>query len=91
MKWNKGTYSTNGCRSVQAESMRVAAETFATRMARREFGRQGYARTCNLTSWSQDGSLGEYHAFIGYRTGQHETTGRDVQFTVLLGSEGAAQ
>lgn len=66
------------------ESMKDAAVAFANRKARAVFGRKGYARTCNLEGWSQDGTLGEFEAFIGYRTGQHETTGHIVRFTVRI-------
>jgi hypothetical protein len=65
------------------ESMHEAAEIFAARKARALFGRSGYARTCNLESYSQDGTLGEYNAFVGYSTGRNETTGRNVRFTVI--------
>jgi hypothetical protein len=63
------------------ESMTDAAEIFAARKARAFFGRSGYVRTCTLESYSQDGQLGEYNAFVGYSTGS-ETTGRNVRFTV---------
>lgn len=62
--------------------MHEAAQMFADRLARKEFGKRGYARTCTQNSYAQNGSFAEYNAFIGYRTGQHETTGRNVMFTV---------
>lgn len=70
--------------SEDIEDIKAAAEAFAGRKARAAFGRKGYARTCNLESWSQDGAFGEFNAFIGYRTGQHETTGYNVRFTVRI-------
>lgn len=82
------TFHYTGHRSIVAddeiENMKDAAEVFAGRKARAAFGRKGYARTCNLESWSQDGAFGEFNAFIGYRTGQHETTGYNVRFTVHI-------
>lgn len=78
-------YTCENHRPVQAESMNEAAEVFATRKAKATYGKSAYARTCTKQSWSQDGTIGEYNAFIGYRTGQNETTGSNVHFTVRLG------
>lgn len=64
------------------DDMREAAEIIATRKARALYGSSGYARTCTMEGWSIDGSIGEFNAFIGYRTGSHQTTGRNVRFTV---------
>ena len=79
-------YTTSGCRSVTAENMTEAAEIFAARMARKEFGKSAYCRTCNVESWSQEGSLGEDQAFIGYTpAGKHNsntTAGKNIRFTV---------
>jgi hypothetical protein len=61
--------------------MKEAAAIFAARLARREFGKRGEARTCTIGSYSQDGTLGEFSAFIGLTKG-NETTGRNVSFTV---------
>ena len=66
----------------ETDDMKEAAEIIAGRKARAAFGRRGYARTCNLESWSQDGTIGEFNAFIGYSTGLHETTGHNVRFTL---------
>ena len=65
-----------------AENMSDAAEIIAGRKARSIFGRRGYARTLRLDCWSQDGSVGEFESFIGYRTAQNETTGCNVRFTI---------
>jgi hypothetical protein len=78
------TYRSPGHRDVTAADMKEAAEIFAARKARAAYGRAGYARTCNLESWSQDGTLGEFNAFIGYRSAPNETTGGNVRFTVYL-------
>ena len=77
-------YLSNGHQAVLAESMKEAANIFANRKARAIFGRWAYARTCELESYSQDNSLGEFNAFIGYRTGLGETTGKNVRFTVYI-------
>jgi len=76
------TYRTGRCRPIIADSAREAAEIFAARLARRAYGRRGYARTLNCTGWSQDGSFREFEAFLGYRTGPHETTGHNEYFTI---------
>lgn len=76
-------YLSPGFRAVWAESMTDAAEVFATRAARRVYGRKGYARTLCLNSWTQDGRLGEYNSFVGYRSGLNETTGHNIHLTVF--------
>jgi hypothetical protein len=65
--------------------MKAAAEIFATRAARRKYGRSAYCRTCVQQSHAQNGSFAEYSAFIGYTTGRNETTGSNIQFTVYAG------
>lgn len=75
-------YTANGHRPITAETMKEAAEKFAGIKARARYGRRGYCRTCTLRSWSQDNTLGEFSAFIGYRTAPQETTGANVNFTV---------
>lgn len=76
-------YTTNGMRSVTAESMTDAAELFANRIARKTYGRRAYARTCACGSQSRDGSIGEYNAFVGVSGPERGmTTGKNVFFTV---------
>jgi hypothetical protein len=79
-------YTTHGCRAVTAENMSEAAGYFADRLAQKSYGKSGYARTCNLESWSQDNTLGEYNAFIGYTpSGKHNigtTVGSNIRFSV---------
>lgn len=75
-------YTCESHQPVYAESMKEAAEIIAARKARAAYGRKGYARTCNCESWSQDNTLGEFNAFIGYSTGRNETSGHNVRFTV---------
>ena len=75
-------YTTAGRRAVNAMSMRDAAETFALRQARALFGRNAYVRTLTLGSQSFDNTVGEWQAFVGYRTGSNETTGRNIHLTV---------
>lgn len=80
-KMNK--YTCNGFNSVKAETINEAAEVFANRAARRKYGRSGYSRTCTQQSHNHDLSVAEYSAFIGYTTGQNETTGNNISFTVF--------
>ena len=75
-------YTCNGFKSVQVETINEAAEIFATRAAKRKYGRAAYCRTCTQQSYAQDMSLVEYSAFIGYTTGLNETSGNNIQFTV---------
>ena len=77
----KTTYISNGFRSVQAETMKEAAAIFAKRAARKTYGSRGDVRTCNVGSYSQDGTLAEFSAFVGLTRG-NETTGHNIQFTV---------
>ena len=75
-------YTCNGFKSVKAETMNEAAEIFANRAAKRKYGRSAYCRTCTEQSYAQDMSLAEYSAFIGYTSGQNETSGNNINFTV---------
>lgn len=63
--------------------MREAAELFALRAARREFGR-GRARVgaLRMDSYRIDGKMEEFEAFIGYATGLHEVSGHNIRFCV---------
>lgn len=75
-------YRCPGFRTVRAESARDAAEVFAGREARRQYGARGYCRTCCPGAHTPDGRTQEFNCFIGYATGMHETTGHNVTLTV---------
>lgn len=75
----------NGHRSVRAEGIRDAAKVFALREARRAFGKRGLVRILYVDCCTEDGTLAEFEAFIGYASGHNETTGRNVRFTVRNG------
>jgi len=79
-------YWSSGFRSVRAEGIEEAAKVFATRAARRYYGRRGYCRTLLVGSHSQDYSMIECSAFIGYTTGPYE---HDINFTVSTVDGGA--
>lgn len=73
------TFRADGFRNVQAESARDAAEIFATRQARRDYGRKGHCRTMRLNSWSESGKSYTFEAFIGRPvSGENSTSGRNV-------------
>ena len=76
-------YSVRGMQSINGDFDRwvEVGEAFAGRIARREFGKSGVVRTVNMGSYSQDGSVVEFNAFIGITKGS-ETTGRNFHFTV---------
>jgi hypothetical protein len=67
------TYSASGFHRVKATEMKEAAEIFANRLARKQFGRSGYCRICRLNSWDEQGRFGHYDIFIGYN-GERGTT-----------------
>lgn len=77
-------YKTTGLNAVTANRVTDAAQTLATRMAKKCYGPSGLCRLLTPNSWSQDGSIVEFSAFIGYRTpgNPHCTTGHNVNFTV---------
>lgn len=75
-------YHCESHRPVIAGNMNEAAEIFASRKARFAFGRSARVGAFRADCQSQDGTVGEYEVFIGRSTGLHETTGRNVRFTV---------
>jgi hypothetical protein len=77
-------YSCNGFRSVVAESMKDAAEIFATRAARRSYGRSAYCRTLNQEYYAENGSFAGYSAFVGRRSDRQYTVGHNFCFTVCF-------
>ena len=58
----------------------TSAKHAADILARREFGRRGFCRTIRLDSYTRDGTVQTYEAFIGRPVrGEHgTTTGRNV-------------
>ena len=72
-------FSADGFREVTADSAREAARVFATRLARKKYGRAGYCRTLRLDSWTEDSKNHTFQAFIGraVRGEPGATTGND--------------
>lgn len=58
-------YYCDGFRPVECDSAKEAATIFATRQARREFGRTAYCRTLRLDSWTGNGVVTTFEAFVG--------------------------
>ena len=59
-------YMSPGFKSVAACSNCAAAEIFAERAARKQYGRSGYCKTCKQVLASADGTVADYVALIGY-------------------------
>lgn len=78
------TYTCSGFRAVKAAGATEAAEIFANRQARSDYGRRGYCRTLRLDCWTEDGRDHTYEAFIGKPVpGEpHATSGRNVFLVV---------
>jgi hypothetical protein len=80
------TYHTHGRKPVLAETFEDAARIFAMREARDLYGSRGDCRTCTVGSYSTDGLVVQFSAFIG-RTRGNVTTGHNVIFTVYKGAK----
>ena len=63
------TYRSQGYTPIRStdphDTMTDAAKIFATRTARKEFGRSGYCRTLRMNSYSASGDSATFEAFIG--------------------------
>ena len=80
------TYSCAGWRDVIIEAdphaATEAAETFARRMARAEYGSRGQVGAVNIGGCEPGGGLYEVSAYIGARCGRNAIAGRNIHFTV---------
>lgn len=70
-------FECEGFRAVMACDARQAAEIFAQRLARREFGRNGRVGALRLDTWSEDGSTHRFEAFVGRHTGAGDISGHN--------------
>lgn len=77
-------YYADNHRGVTSDFASEAAQIIAERKARALFGKSGQVGACRIDSWSEDGRIHECEAFIGYRSGPAETTGRNVRFIMEL-------
>lgn len=69
--------------AADAGSQREVGEIFARRKARRLYGRRGTVGALRLDSWSQDGTVMEFDAYIGRPVRDGGVAGRNVRFTVF--------
>lgn len=75
------TYICDSHRPAQAENEYEAAEIFAFRKARTEFGR--CAKIGALKGkWIENEEMGEFEAFIGHSINEHAVSGHSVRFSV---------
>jgi len=74
------TFRSEGFRDVEAQSAQEAAEIFATRQARRDYGKNGHYRTMRLDSWTENGKSHTFEAFIGKPVpgDRFTTSGRNI-------------
>jgi hypothetical protein len=79
------TYTCENHKPINAESFTAAAEIFALRKARATYGRSGRVGALRLDSYSVNGRLAEFDAFIGRPSGRNETSGANVRFTIYRG------
>lgn len=77
-------FTCEGFRAVEAYGPEEAAEIFAERQARRDYGRAGYCRLVRLDCWAESGRYHNYECFIGTTVkGEPNTTaGRNIWLTV---------
>lgn len=83
------TFHADGFRPVKADDARAAADIFAKRQARRDYGRAGYCRTMRLDSWTENGRTHTFQAFIGksVRGEPGTTSGHDIWLYVTRTQE----
>lgn len=65
-------------RAVMAGSAREAAQIFAGRQARRDYGKRGYCRNLRLDCWTENGRSHTFEAFVGYNVEQGTCSGHNV-------------
>jgi hypothetical protein len=77
------TYTSPGFRPCLAERHDEAAEIFALRAARKQYGRNAVVGALTAGSHSMDNTCAEYSAFIGYKTrGQNGICGHNIHLTI---------
>ena len=74
-------YRCEGFRSVTALDVGEAAEIFANRWARRQYGKRGFCYKARLDSWGGKGGFHNYECFVGVPEG-NGCTGRNIWLTV---------
>lgn len=74
-------YRCEDFRPVQARNADEAAEIFANRWARREYGKRGFCYKARLDSWGEHGSFHTFECFVGVPEG-NGCTGRNIWLAV---------
>jgi hypothetical protein len=72
------TFRSPGYRAVEAGSAPEAAEIFARRQARRDYGKRGYVRTMRHDCQTENGMSHTFQAFIGYNVERTLCSGRNI-------------
>jgi hypothetical protein len=75
-------YQCDNFRPVRAQSFKEAAQVFASREARRLFGKNAYCRTLRRDCWDTDGRNEEYEAFVGIEVEPNTTEGRNIRLVI---------
>ena len=77
-------YTCDSHKSVLTDSPREAAEIFALRTARKQYGKAASVGALHLNSYSSSGDVHEFTAFIGYPSARNETTGHNIHLVVRV-------
>jgi hypothetical protein len=72
------------CGQIIIETAKDAARVFAARYARKMFGKRGTATAIRADSWTQDGRIHNFQAFVGRHTSNGGVSGRNEYFTVYV-------
>lgn len=76
------TYHCDGFRPVTTDSASDAARVFAERMARSKYGARGAVGALRCDSWSQDGRLHVFEAFVGRKSRLNDVDGCNYWLSV---------
>lgn len=76
-------------RPVTATGPTEAARVFASRTARKMYGRRGYVRAMRCDCWTQDGRIHHFQVFIGRDVAPNECSGGNVMVYVTNTSAAA--
>ena len=79
---NTNIYRCDNHRMIEADTASQAASVFALRKARTQYGKTAQVGALRLDSYSSNGLVYNFDAFIGYPVGRNQTAGCNVRFTV---------
>ena len=75
-------YHSSGFKSVSATSYLKAAEIFAARQARRDYGKRGICRHVRLGPWSLTGPSLMAEAYIGVKVPDGGCSGHNINILI---------